>query len=397
MKKLVILGGGAAGFMVAVRLRRSKISDMDVVLVDNKAFFEYTPALCSVLYEKTDEEFQRHFMDITFDYETTLKKMNVKFVLGSVQDLKDNQVLVATSEDEVIRIDYDYVTICTGSSYADPWKTNDITYTLSLETRLAYLKEQRQAYLTADSILCIGGGPVGVEVVSEISYRSPQKAITLINSGEQVLSSAPANLGKHAQRILEHRENIVLIMNEKAEKKAENVYETDKTHRQIKADLVYNCIGVKPNSEFLKESHADWLDEKGYIHVERTLNVRGTDNVFAIGDINNIGEPKLYYIAHMQALHCVRNLSRVLSGQEMVPYHSASPAMFISMGPHYSVGTISGIIQLTGWPFNKNKGSKIAAWLKYIIEKVSVQGGSSIEVLMNETLYLYNNAQHVLC
>ncbi|CEI93699.1 hypothetical protein RMCBS344292_07929 [Rhizopus microsporus] len=369
MKKLVILGGGAAGFMVAVRLRRSKISDMDVVLVDNKAFFEYTPALCSVLYEKTDEEFQRHFMDITFDYETILKKMNVKFVLGSVQDLKDNQVLVATSEDEVIRIDYDYVTICTGSSYADPWKTNDITYTLSLETRLAYLKEQRQAYLTADSILCIGGGPVGVEVVSEISYRSPQKAITLINSGEQVLSSAPANLGKHAQRILEHRENIVLIMNEKAEKKAENVYETDKTHRQIKADLVYNCIGVKPNSEFLKESHADWLDEKGYIHVERTLN----------------------------ALHCVRNLSRVLSGQEMVPYHSASPAMFISMGPHYSVGTISGIIQLTGWPFNKNKGSKIAAWLKYIIEKVSVQGGSSIEVLMNETLYLYNNAQHVLC
>lgn len=36
MKKLVILGGGAAGFMVAIRLRRSKISDMDVVLVDNK-------------------------------------------------------------------------------------------------------------------------------------------------------------------------------------------------------------------------------------------------------------------------------------------------------------------------------------------------------------------------
>lgn len=289
------------------------------------------------------------------------------------------------------------MTICTGSSYADPWKTNDITHTLTLEARLAYLKEQRQAYLAADSILCIGGGPVGVEVVGEISYRSPQTAITLINSGEQVLSSAPANLGKHAQRILEHRENIVLIMNEKAEKKAEDVYETDKTHRQIKADLVYNCIGVKPNSEFLKESHADWLDEKGYIHVERTLNVRGTDNVFAIGDINNIGEPKLYYTAHMQAMHCVRNLSRVLNGQEMVPYHSASPAMFISMGPHYSVGTISGIIQFTGWPFNKNKGSKIAAWLKYIIEKVSVQGGSSIEVLMNETLYLYNSAQHVLC
>jgi NADPH-dependent 2,4-dienoyl-CoA reductase/sulfur reductase-like enzyme len=36
MKKLVILGGGAAGFMTAVRLRRSKVSDMDVVLVDNK-------------------------------------------------------------------------------------------------------------------------------------------------------------------------------------------------------------------------------------------------------------------------------------------------------------------------------------------------------------------------
>lgn len=92
----------------------------------------------------------------------------------------------------------------------------------------------------------------------------------------------------------------------------------------------------------------------------------------------------------MQAMHFVRNLSRVLNGQNMVPYQNAKPAMFISMGPYYGVGTVSGI-RFTGWPFTQDKGSKLAAWIKYIIEKINVQGGGSIEIVINESLYMYSN------
>ncbi|KAG1152940.1 hypothetical protein G6F37_000653 [Rhizopus arrhizus] len=391
MKKLVILGGGAAGFLIAIRVMRSKISDIEVTLVDSKTFFEYTPALCSVLYEKSSEEFHRHFMNITFDYETVLKKLNVKFVPGKVKSLGENQVYVSVKKDELVSIDYDYLAICTGSSYADPWKPNDITHNLNLEARMTYLNEQRQAYLNAKSILIIGGGPVGVESAAEIVYRSPQKLVTLVNSGSCVLASAPQELGKYAQKIL-NSIDVKLISNEKIEKKYKDsdVYVTDESKQEIIADLVYNCIGVKPNSEFLKESYQEWLDDKGYIQVEKTLNVKGKSNVFALGDINNLGEAKLYYTAHMQAMHFVRNLSRVLNGQKMVPYQNAKPAMFISMGPYYGVGTVSGI-RFTGWPFTQDKGSKLAAWIKYIIEKINVQGGGSIEIVINESLYMYSN------
>jgi NADH dehydrogenase FAD-containing subunit len=40
MKKLVILGGGAAGFLIAIRVMRSKISDIEVTLVDSKVWFD---------------------------------------------------------------------------------------------------------------------------------------------------------------------------------------------------------------------------------------------------------------------------------------------------------------------------------------------------------------------
>ncbi|RCH85662.1 hypothetical protein CU098_000778, partial [Rhizopus stolonifer] len=331
----------------------------------------YTPALCSVLYEKTLQEFHDHFKKITFDYKATLNGLGVEYIQGTIEQVKETQV------------NYDYLAICTGSSYADPWKANQDC--LEMDERLDYLQKQRQEYLNANNILCIGGGPVGVEIVGEIAYRSPQKSLTLINNGSVVLSSAPNHLGEKAQKILKAR-GISLIMNEKAEKKDE-VYVTDKSKQILKPDLVYNCVGVKPNTQFLEK---EWVDGGGYVKVEDTLNVHGKSNVFALGDVNNCGEAKLYYAAHMQAMHFCRNLSRLLNGKQMIPYQHAVPAMFISIGPYYSVGTMSKL-NFSGWPLGQEKGSIIAAWIKYIIEKINVQGGSNVEVLINQALYTYNN------
>lgn len=62
---------------------------IDVTLVDCKSFFEYTPALISVLYEPTDDQFQKHFKRITADYVTFLSSYGVNFVLGMVDDINE--------------------------------------------------------------------------------------------------------------------------------------------------------------------------------------------------------------------------------------------------------------------------------------------------------------------
>ncbi|KAI7903461.1 uncharacterized protein BX663DRAFT_530691 [Cokeromyces recurvatus] len=363
-KKLVILGGGAAGILIAIKLANTK--GLDITLIDNKSFYEYTPGLCSVLYEKTEYDFQRHFNKITFDYAPFLSKRNIQFVLGRVKSLKDKKVYLFNDEHEPI-IEYDYLVICTGSSYADPWKTllttNENEACLNSDARLEYLRQHRQKYLESNDILCIGAGPVGVELAAEIAHRSPQKKVTIVNSSEYVLSSAPAEIGKNAQKILEAKPSIRIISNEMASEvdATKDVYETNKTHTRFTPDLVYHCVGITPNTDFMESV---WLNERKQIIVDEYLRIPGVEHVFAVGDVNSFDEPKMFYTAEMQAIHFVRNLRRIImKHKELIPYHGSLPNMVISLGPHYGVGYLSGI-RLTGWPFGQQKGSHLAAVTK---------------------------------
>lgn len=289
-------------------------------------------------------------------------------------------------------IEYDYLVICTGSSYADPWKTQNGTECVDLNTRINFLNQQRDNYKQAQDILCIGGGPVGVELVTEISYRTPEKRITLVDTNKTVLANAPEGIGKNAQRILETRKSITSILNQSASEKSQEgnkfIYETDKSHTEIKADLVYNCIGVTPNSGFLQENHADWLNEKKQIIVDPGLRV--AKNVFAVGDVNSVNEPKMFYTAHMQAIHFVRNMVRIIKNntndENLIPYHQSRPNMIISMGHQYAIGYVSGI-KLTGWPLGLNKGSYIASWGKYMIERITMND-CHLKLAVNDVLYL---------
>lgn len=382
-KKLVILGGGAAGVLIAMKLADAPI---DITLVDNKTFYEYTPGLCSVLYEATEEKFTKHYKDITFELGPYLAKINVKFVQGKVEAIEENTVRVSGEES----LHFDYLVICTGSSYADPWKTHNND---DINSRLDYLAEQRRRYKAAQNILCIGGGPVGVELVTEIAYRAPEKRVTLVDNQPTVLSSAPNGLGDHAQRIIHALPSAHSILNETASEKESGVYETNKSHTEIKTDLVYNCIGVTPNSEFLKESHPEWLNDKKQVIVDAELRV--TDNIFAIGDVNSVNEPKMFYTAHMQAVHFVKNMKLLLkngSNAHLHPYKHSKPNMIISMGPSYGVGLVSGIT-LTGWPLGLKKGSRIAAFSKYMIERITMND-FNLKVPVNDVLYCISRPHH---
>ena len=52
-------------------------------------------------------------------------------------------------------------------------------------------------------------------------------------------------------------------------------------------------IGSKPNSDWIKTTHPEWLDESGRIKVDPDLRVVGQPHIFAMGDITNVVEPKL--------------------------------------------------------------------------------------------------------
>lgn len=265
------------------------------------------------------------------------------------------------------------------------------------QQRLDYLRQQRSRYKAAKSILCIGGGPVGVEVATEIAYRAPSKQVTIVNSSNAPLPGTPADLSRSASRVLSHLKPVRIISGERAEQKEDGIYVTDKTQQEIKADLVYVCTGIKPNTGYLQESHVEWLDDAQHIRVDSFLRVKGAcqPNIFAIGDVNDFKEPKLFFTAHMQAMHFVRNVHSLVQGnRQLEPYRGSQISMVISLGPHYATAVLAGLL-MDGWPFSRNKGSKLASLAKFVVERMTMDDFGS-KKFANDMLYRIHEKGHVI-
>jgi NADH dehydrogenase FAD-containing subunit len=190
--------------------------------------------------------------------------------------------------------------------------------------------------------------------------------------------------------------SIRVINGEKAELKEDLgrrlIYETDKSHTRIETDLVYNCIGAKPNSQFLQETRKGWLNNKKEFDIDETFLIKGTRNIFAIGDVCSMKEPKMFFTAHMQAIHFAKNLTSLLQGKDLDPYRGSMMAMVVSLGPERAIAYVGGIT-LSG--FNRNKGSRVASFMKYMIERVTMND-FHLKLVVNEVLYLTHEKGHLI-
>ena len=340
-------------------------------------------------------------------------------MLGMVDDITEQKGMLRTFIYSIVlmqlmpvilkggqELTYDIAAICTGSFYHEPWKipcqdNNDATqepHLMQWTNRLDYLREKRDQYKAAQSILCIGAGPVGVEVATEIACRAPQKQVTLVSATDTVLGGG--SLGDGAKRVLQRLDSVNLILGEKAQPVHQDdnntTFQTYETHREIHCDLAYTCTGIRPNTQFLEESHAHWLDDRKHIRVDPYFQVEresGNGNIFAIGDVNNMDEPKLFFTAHMQAVHFARNVKNLFRGATVQPYCGCQLSMVVSLGPSHAIGSISGIV-LNGWPLGLHKGSKLAALAKHMIERISMNDFNT-KGIANDLIYYTHEKGHL--
>ena len=61
-------------------------------------------------------------------------------------------------------------------------------------------------------------------------------------------------------------------------------------------------------------------NDTGRLKVNECLQVEGYDNIYAIGDCNNVPETKLGYLAQQQSKCAFENMHRQLEGKELTKY-----------------------------------------------------------------------------
>ena len=298
MKKVVVIGGGFAGVEVAARLENT----FEVTLIDMKDYFECTVGVPKAIGDPA------YLKGMTIPYRSILKDTSI--IADRVAEVTKDEVVHGGG-----RVPFDYLCIASGSGYASPIKPETESV---ITKREATFKDVHQHLKEATGILVIGGGPVGVEVASEIATKYRGKNLTIVESGPRLLSRLHKKAHDYAKKFFLDKK-ARLIFDEKIKETHMNTYFTDKG-TEIEADVVFNCRGIKPNTEFLVPHFSHTLDDRKRVKVNNCLQVEGCPHIFALGDCNNVQEEKLAINAKRHATLTVENILRVNQGMKPRPY-----------------------------------------------------------------------------
>jgi NADH dehydrogenase FAD-containing subunit len=74
-------------------------------------------------------------------------------------------------------IPFDYLVICTGAQYNEPIRTANI---FNINERRSYVKDQQSKIAMAASVLVVGAGSTGVELLGELTHLYPSKKIGVV-------------------------------------------------------------------------------------------------------------------------------------------------------------------------------------------------------------------------
>jgi NADH:ubiquinone reductase (H+-translocating) len=301
LPRIVIVGGGFAGYFAARRLCRKLRSEAEVVLLNPRDYFLYLPLLPEVAGGILDPR------RVTVSISATLPR--VRLVLGSAEtvDTAAHSVAYVNPEGRRATLDYDQVLLTTGSvnkllpipgvaqhahGFRDVAEALFLRDHLTLQLELADSTDdpaEREARLT---FVVVGAGYTGTEVAAqgalmtaELTRNHPRLAgheprWLLIDTADRVLPGLAESLARTADRVLRRRGVDIRTKTSVAEATVDAVRLSDGTVVPTRS-LIW-CVGVRP--EPLVES-LGLPTNRGRLVVDEFLAVPGQPDLWAGGDV----------------------------------------------------------------------------------------------------------------
>ena len=277
MNKVLIIGGGQAGCMVAISLRQLKFDgEITIATEENHLPYQRPPLSKGFLVNKAKTE-SLYFKSLTYYENNDIEVLKRKRATKISREKK--QVYF---EDETT-LDYDHLVIATGS------ELNKINQKKESK-RIVYLNnlgsaEQLKKLLeTCKNIGVIGGGFIGLEVAA--TARSKGLKTTVFEAADRIMGrSASKQVAQFLQKYHESKGVDFLIgkMIEALKIKQKEVEISLSGSAAHKAECVLVGIGVKPSSQIAEDAN---LECNNGIIVDENCTTNDK-NIFAAGDCVN--------------------------------------------------------------------------------------------------------------
>ncbi|OAA58895.1 Pyridine nucleotide-disulfide oxidoreductase, FAD/NAD(P)-binding domain protein [Akanthomyces lecanii RCEF 1005] len=324
-KNVVVIGGSYAGLWLARRLSETLPTGYKAVLVERNSHFNHLFAFPRYGVVPGIE----HQAFIPYDNISTFGPPGIlQHIRGSAVSISSNQVRFQSGE----TLDYEYLAIATGSWQPPPSKA----VSLDKEGACAELQSSQQKIQDANRIAIVGGGPVGIQIATDIAAYFSEKNVTLVHSHPQLLNNFGPKLHENVVEAMS-RLNINVVLGERPQvgQGGELAF---KDGKKSQYDLVIPCTGQRPNSAILEQLVPSAVcPTTKQIKVKPTMQIQDEthkyENIFAVGDVAKTGGPRMARAARAQADIITSNILSMINEQK--------PSTF------YSPQIYEGVIKLT--------------------------------------------------
>jgi NADH dehydrogenase FAD-containing subunit len=317
VKRVVIVGGGYAGTMVA----RALDGIAEVRLIEPRDRFVHNVAAIRAVVEPA-------LLDrLIIPYDRLLRRGSV--IQGLAAEIGEGRVTLADGS----AIEGDIVVAATGSTYARPFKPQSASgETFAEDSRAAH-----DALRAARSVAIVGGGAVGVELAGEITAAYPGKPVTLLASSPNLLPGYSAQLSATLAEQLQ-AQGVQLRLGARVEGlgTADRPFAGTLTAagHAIEADLIFQAIGARA---FAPPITGARLAISGQVKVDPWLRPAGMLDVFALGDSAETGDFMTIVAITRQTPWLVKTLKAMMAGravESLTPYSPwTAPAILVPLGP----------------------------------------------------------------
>jgi NADH dehydrogenase len=370
--RIVVLGGGFGGVATVRHLEKilRRRTNVEITLVSRDNFFVLTP----LLFEACSGRLElRHCAQAI---RAALRR--ARFIEATVEsvDVERQLVRAVAPESGAYELPYDHLVVALGGSTNDrliPGSSNALTFKTmadALVLRNHLIERFERADAAADAaqrrgcltIVGIGGGLVGVELVGELTafaddvlrfyprIRREEVSFRLFEAGPRILPEIDAKLAATAARVLARRGVDIHVST------AVRSIETGRVRLEndsIDAGTIILTAGIVPSivASAIPVVH----DQRGRIAVDATMRSRSHPQVWALGDCAAIPDPDgrpypaLAQHAIREARHLAKNISAVIDGRAPSAFIFRSLGTMASLGHTRAVASVFGM-RLTGFP-----------------------------------------------
>jgi dihydrolipoamide dehydrogenase len=269
-----VVGGGVAGINASLILAYNGIKTYLIDETIGGNFLNKTCIPSKILIEASKKEknldkiikYANHIIiNLRKKYENTLERNDIK-VIADKAIVYDYKLVL---KDETIFYDKnDKIILCTGSL--------PIRLDFNFPDLIRYSDELLSLEGSFENVVVVGAGPEGIEI-AEI-FNNLGSKVTIIEKKERILSLEDEDISLFYLELLKNK-GINVILNKEIKKIQHNKdFYVEFEGGKIKANLVFSCIGWKPNTNSLNLNSLQF-DE--YLRIK--------ENMFVAGDLVSAG------------------------------------------------------------------------------------------------------------